>query len=274
MSIRSVIAGAIGIALMSVAQTAPAGLSADKPTVLITGANRGIGLEFVRQLAAADWNVIATARNPDGADELKALAKDNPRIVIEKLDVTDHPGMEALAAKYREQPIDLLLSNAGKTPRYSSAFKPTAGVDYDEARSSYEVNALAPLKLIATFMPNVEKSDGKKIVVISSKAGSFGEGPKMAMMFEYRASKAALNMIVYAASFETARKGIVLTALSPGTVATEAVEGELGFGQDMQMPGAIQPEDSVAGMLEVIDGLTKANNGQFLDYADGRLIPW
>src|SRR5690606_21074466 len=155
--------------------------SAEGPTVFITGANRGIGLEFVRQYADRGWTVIATARNPDGADELKALAKENPRIVIEQLDVTEHARIDELADKYSDRPIDLLLSNAGKTPRYASAFKPTAGVDYGEARQSFEVNALGPLKLIAAFMPLVQKAEDGKIVVLASKAGSFAEGPKMPM---------------------------------------------------------------------------------------------
>jgi NAD(P)-dependent dehydrogenase (short-subunit alcohol dehydrogenase family) len=126
---------------------------------------------------------------------------------------------------------------------------------------------------MSSFLPSVEKSQLKKMVVISSKAGSFPEGPKMPMMYEYRASKAALNMIVYTMSFETAKKGVTLVALSPGTVSTEAAEGELGYGQKMQaMPGSVTPTDSVTSMLKVIDGLTPAQNGQFLDYKDGRVI--
>jgi NAD(P)-dependent dehydrogenase (short-subunit alcohol dehydrogenase family) len=249
--------------------------AADKPTVFITGANRGIGLEFVRQLAARDWQIIATARNPAEATELNALAKADKDITVEALDVTDRAAVDALAAKYKDRPIDILINNAGKTPRYMSAFKPASGVDYDQAMASYQINALGPLKVMSTFLPNVEKSQLKKMVVISSKAGSFPESPKMPMMYEYRASKAALNMVVYTMSFETAKKGITLVALSPGTVSTEAAEGELGYGQKPPaMPGSVTPPDSVAAMLKVIDGLTPAQNGQFLDYKDGRVIPF
>jgi NAD(P)-dependent dehydrogenase (short-subunit alcohol dehydrogenase family) len=247
--------------------------AADQTTVLITGANRGIGLEFVRQLSARDWKIIATTRDPAKAAELQALAKADKDIVIEKLDVTDRPGVDALAARYKDQPIDILINNAGKTPRYMSAFKPSAGVDYDQALQSYEVNALGPLKVMANFLPNVAQSQLKKMVVISSKAGSFPESPKMPMMYEYRASKAALNMIVYTMSFEAAKKGVTVVALSPGTVSTEAVEGELGFGQKVQsMPGSVTPVDSVTAMLRVIDGITPEQNGQFLDFKDGRVI--
>jgi len=260
------------------AATAPvnAVLAADsaKPTVLITGANRGIGLELVRQYSAKDWHIIATARDPAGATELQALAKADPDIVIEKLDVTDHPGVDALAAKYRDQPIDVLLSNAAKTPRYMSAMKGASTIDYEEARNSFEINALGPAKLAAAFLPHVQKSGQKKIAVISSKAGSFAESPKMSMMYEYRASKAALNMIVYTLGYETAKKGVTIAAISPGSVDTKPVEGELGFGSSIKQPGAIPPAESVAGIIRVIDGMTPAQNGLFLDYKDGRVIPW
>ena len=142
--------------------TATAAIEAGKPTVLITGANRGIGLEFVRQLSARDWNVIATARKPEQAEQLQALADADANIVIEQLDVTDHERIAELAEKYRDQPIDILLNNAGLTPRYATAFKRVKGVDFDTARLSFEVNALGPLKMAQQFMPHVAASDQKK----------------------------------------------------------------------------------------------------------------
>lgn len=251
-------------------------LSADaiKPTILITGANRGIGLELVRQYSVMDWKIIATARDVAGATELQALAKTDSDITIEKLDVTDHPGVDVLAAKYRDQPIDVLLSNAGKTPRYMSAMKGSSGINFEEARNSFEINALGSTKLIATFLPLVQKSTEKKIVVISSKAGSFVEGPQMSMMYEYRMSKAALNMVVHTLSYETGKKGVTIVAISPGSVDTKAVEGELGFGTNMRQPGAITVSESVLGIVKVVQGLTPAQNGLFLDFKDGRVIPW
>jgi len=257
------------------AQGALAGLRPDKPTVLITGANRGIGLEFVRQFAVCDFNVIATARDVAGAQELQALAAKDPRIVVEALDVTDHAGIEALAAKYKDQPVDILLSNAAITPRLKTAYTGKAEmVDYEVARRSFETNALGALKVATSFLPQVTASKHKKIVFISSKAGSFGEGPKLPIMFEYRASKAALNMLIYGLSFETRAKGVTTIALSPGTVATEPVEGEFGYGMNIRQPGAIPPADSVSAMLKVINDVTPEQNGQFLDYKDGRVIPW
>ncbi len=264
------------LVLLAAALLSGASLAASpgKPTVLITGANRGIGLELVRQYSARDWKIIATVRDVAGATELRELAKADPDIIVEPLDITDHAGIDALAVKYKDQPIDVLLSNAGKTPRYMSAMKGASTIDYAEARNSYEINALGPAKLIADFLPQVEKSTQKKIAVISSRAGSFAEGPKMSMMYEYRASKAALNMIVYTLGYETAKKGVTIAAISPGQVDTKPVKGELGFGGNFKQPGVIPPADSVAGIIRVIDGLTPAQNGLFLDHKDGRVIPW
>jgi NAD(P)-dependent dehydrogenase (short-subunit alcohol dehydrogenase family) len=244
---------------------ANAGLTAGKTTVLITGANRGIGLEYVKQIAERDWNVIAAVRDPAKATDLQAVAKAHPQVLIEPLDVTDHKAIEALAAKYKDQAIDILLLNAAITPKYASAFKPVAGVDFDMARQSFEVNALAPLKMCQAFMANVAASGKKQIVVISSKGGSFAESPKMPFMYEYRASKAALDMYMYTLAFETPKKGVTLTLLSPGQVNTMA---------GMKQPNAIEPPESVTKMLKVIDSLTPADNGKFLNFEDRREIPW
>lgn len=243
----------------------PAKFAADQPTVLITGANRGIGLEFVEQYIARGWNIIATTRELDSSPELLALAKDYDRLVVEQLDVTDFARIDALDAKYSKQPLDVLLSNAGITPKYKSAFKTVDSVDWDMVRMSLEVNAIAPLKLAQTFMDQVAASQQKKIIVISSKAGSFELSPKMPMMYEYRGSKAALNMYMYALSFETGKKGVTLALLSPGQVNTVP---------NMKLPGAIETDESVTKMLKVIDGLTPAQNGKFLNFEDGAELGW
>lgn len=243
----------------------PSKFAADQPTVLITGANRGIGLEFVEQYIARGWNIIATTRELESSPELLALADDYDRLVVEQLDVTDFARIDALDAKYSEQPLDVLLSNAGITPKYKSAFKTVDSVDWDMVRMSLEVNAIAPLKLAQTFMDQVAASEQKKIIVISSKAGSFELSPKMPMMYEYRGSKAALNMYMYALSFETGKKGVTLALLSPGQVNTVP---------NMKLPGAIETDESVTKMLKVIDGLTPAQNGKFLNFEDGAELGW
>jgi len=235
------------------------------PTLFITGANRGIGLEFIKQYSKLGWNIIATARKPETATDLLAIADDYDRLVIERLDVTNFVRIDELSEKYADQSIDVLLSNAGITPKYKSAFKNVSGVDWDMSMKSLEVNAIAPLKLSQAFMSQVAASEQNKIVIISSKAGSFELGPKMPMMYSYRASKAALNMYIYTLSFETPKKGVIVTLLSPGQVNT--VPG-------MKLPNAIETDESVAKMLKVIDGITPEQNGKFLDYADGRELPW
>ena len=239
--------------------------SADAPTVLITGANRGIGLEFAGQYAERGWNIIATVRKPESATELLTIAENYPQLVIEQLDVTDFARIDELSIKYADQPVDVLLSNAGITPKYKSAFKNVEGVDWDMAVKSFEVNAMAPLKLSQAFMGQVAASTQKKIVVISSKAGSFELSPKMAMMYSYRGSKAVLNMYMYTLSFETPKKDVILTLLSPGQVNT--VPG-------MKIPNAIETDESVSKMLKVIDGLTPEQNGKFLNFEDGSELPW
>ena len=237
----------------------------ENPTVFITGSNRNIGLEFVKQFSENNWNVIATARNPEEAKELQIIATEQDNVVIEQLDVTDHEQIESLAEKYRDQPIDILLSNAALTPRYKSAFKKIKGVDFDIARSSFEINVLGPLKLIQSFMPNVEKSQGKKIIALSSKVGSFGERPKIPFMYSYSISKAALNSLLHTLSFESKRKNIVVVAISPGMVNTTP---------GMKLLGAIEIEESVTKMMQVIDDLTMADNGHFINYEDGRQLAW
>jgi NAD(P)-dependent dehydrogenase (short-subunit alcohol dehydrogenase family) len=163
------------------AQTAWADLDPDKQTVFITGSNRGMGLEFVNQFSDRGWNVIATARKPEAADALNALAATNSNIVIEQLDVTDFDRIAALAEKYKDQPFDILLSNAGITPKYKTAFSRADKIDYDMARRSYEVNALAPLKLSTTFMPNIMAAEDGKIVIITSKGLDSGRSKAQAI---------------------------------------------------------------------------------------------
>jgi NAD(P)-dependent dehydrogenase (short-subunit alcohol dehydrogenase family) len=262
---------ALTLILLTLSSTAWADLDPDSPTVFITGANRGIGLEFVKQYAERGWNVVATARKPAEAEQLQALADTHEQVIIEQLDVTDFDRIDELAAKYTEQTIDVLLSNAGITPKYMSAFKRVNGIDWDMARQSMEVNAIAPLKLSAAFMAAVAASEQKMIIIISSKGGSFGVGPKMPIMYSYRASKTALNMYMYTLSFETPKKGIILTMLSPGQVNTMADREKF---KGIKMPDSIETDESVSKMLKVIDALTPEDNGKFLNYEDGSVIPW
>jgi len=261
----------LSLLLLIISSTAWADLDPASPTVFITGANRGIGLEFVKQYAALGWNVIATTRKPEKAEQLQALVTTHEKIVIEQLDVTDFARIDELAAKYTEQTIDVLLRNAGITPKYKSAFRRVSGVNWDIARNSMAVNAIAPLKLAQAFMAAVAASEQKKMIIISSKGGSFGLSPKMPIMYSYRASKAALNMYMYTLSFETPKKGITLILLSPGQVDT--MEDSDQF-KGIKIPNMIETNESVEKMLKVIDGLTPEDNGKFLTYEDGSVLPW
>ena len=236
-----------------------------RPTVLITGANRGIGFEFVRQLAARDWRVIATTRNPEKADALNALAAEDPNVLVERLDVTDHAGIDALAEQYRDQPIDLLLLNAAMGPTPQTAGRRLAKLDFDVATQSFAVNSIGPMKVAQAFFEQVAASDKKLIAAMSSDSGSFVAGSQAPVLFHYKASKAALNMYMHTLAFETPRRGVTAVMLHPGLVGTNDMLA--------RFPGALKTEDSVSQLLAVIDNLTPADNGRFIDYR-GETMPW
>jgi NAD(P)-dependent dehydrogenase (short-subunit alcohol dehydrogenase family) len=237
----------------------------DKSTVLITGANRGIGLEFVRQFAGRDWRVIATARSPDAAVELQRLAAEDPDIIIEQLDVTDHTRVDALAEQYKDQAIDILLLNAAMGPTPETALSQLATLDWEVGRQSIEVNAIGPMKVSQAFMEHVQASQKKQIIAMSSDSGSFVAGSQAPILYHYKMSKAALNMYLHTLAFETRKRGVTVVMLHPGLVATNP--GLAKF------RGALKTADSVAQMLTVIDGLTPADNGRFIDYR-GASMPW
>ena len=237
----------------------------DKPTVLITGANRGIGLEFVRQFADRDWRIIATTRSPDAAVELQSLAAEDPDIIIEQLDVTDHTRVDALAEQYKEQAIDILLLNAAMGPTAKTAMSQLSTLDWEVGRQSIEVNAIGPMKVSQAFMEHVKASQKKQIIALSSDSGSFVAGSQAPILYHYKMSKAALNMYLHTLAFETRKRGVTVVMLHPGLVATNP-----GLAK---MRGALKTADSVAQMLTVIDGLTPADNGRFIDYR-GESMPW
>ncbi|MGI9329583.1 MAG: SDR family oxidoreductase [Gammaproteobacteria bacterium] len=237
----------------------------EQSTILITGANRGIGFEFVRQMAARDWRVIATTRRPEAADELNALAKADPDIVVEYLDVTDHPAIDSLATRYQDQPIDILLLNAAMGPTPQTAGARLAKLDFEVATRSFAVNSIGPMKVTQAFMPNVALSERKLVLAMSSDSGSFVAGSQAPVLFHYKASKAAMNMYFHTLHFETRRTGVTVVMLHPGLVGTNP-----GL---MRFPGALKTADSVSQLLSVIGGLTPADNGRFINYR-GESMPW
>ena len=242
-----------------------------QPTVFITGSNRGIGLGLVQEFADHGWKVIATCRKPDEAAELQALAKTNNDIIIEQLDVTDFARVDALAIQYREQPIDVLINNAGILPG-EEWDKPFREMNFDYAHKVFEVNTFAPVKIMQAFIQQVAASQQKKIVNVSSQAGAFANTRHQPTRYVYRSSKAALNMFNFDIAPELGQLGITAIALHPGVVASSR---ELAFEEmKKRFPGVITVEESAAKIYQTIAGLIPADNGKFLSYEGGKEMAW
>lgn len=242
-----------------------------QPTVFITGSNRGIGFGLVQEYAVHGWKVIATCRHPQQATELQALARANKDIIIEQLDVTDFARVDALADTYKEQPIDVLINNAGILPgeEWDKSFRE---MNFDYARKVFEVNTFAPVKIMQALLHQVAASEQKKIVNISSQAGSFANTRHKPTRYVYRSSKAALNMFSFDIAPELGQMGITAIALHPGVVASNR---ELKF-EDMKkrFPGVIRVKESAAKIYQTVANLTPADNGKFLSYEGGREMAW
>lgn len=226
------------------------------PTVLITGANRGLGLEYARQYAADGWRVLATCREPAKAGELAGLGGD---VQVYPLDVTDHGLIQSLAKALRKETIDLLLNNAGI---YGPRPCKLGGIDYDAWAEVMNINLMSPFKVCECFRNHVAASDLKKIAIMSSKMGSMGDNNSGAS-YIYRSSKAALNAAMKSLSVDLTPRGISVVILHPGWVRT-----------DMGGPsGLIDASESVSGLRQVIADLTLETTGRFHNY-DGSEIPW
>lgn len=230
-------------------------------TALITGANRGIGLEFCRQYAADGWRVLACSRYPEQSDELNRLASRNPELIkVHALDVADHVEIDRLGQILADESIDLLINNAGIYPDSDkSGFGHT---DYAEWIQAFRINTMAPLKMAETFAAQIARGKQKTIVTITSKMGSISDNSGGGS-YLYRSSKAAVNMVVKSLAIDLKPLGITTVVFHPGWVRT-----------DMGGPNAmISPEQSVSGMRHVISGLAPADSGKFFAY-DGQPIPW
>jgi len=230
-------------------------------TTLITGANRGIGLEFSRQLAEDGWCVLACSRDLEKSDALNKLAAEYPeRITLYALDVTDHGQIEKLSQTLANKPIDLLINNAGVFPDIND--RSFGQTDYDSWAHAFLVNTMAPLKMAEEFIDQVTQSSIKTIVTITSKMGSVADNGRGGS-YIYRSSKSAVNMVMRSIAIDLESSGIISVLLHPGWVRT-----------DMGGPsGLISVEQSVSGMLSVIREVTSADSGKFIAY-DGQIIPW
>jgi NAD(P)-dependent dehydrogenase (short-subunit alcohol dehydrogenase family) len=242
--------------------------AASAPSVLVTGSSRGIGLELVRQYAELGWTVYATARKPlaDYAG-LAALAAKHPNVRYEQLDVVDPASIAALAGRLAGRPIDVLINNAGDTDEFKGQFFPK--LDHDRFRYAMDLNAHGPIRVSEALFPNVLAGAQKKIVAISSLAGSFGAGGGgMPGGYWYKSSKAALNMLMVTLAGDVKPQGVTVVCLSPGQVDTHNYAA-----RGITMPGTIDVTVSVAGLIDVIDRLAIAQTGTFIRYT-GEPQPW
>ncbi|HZV61777.1 MAG TPA: SDR family oxidoreductase [Methylophilaceae bacterium] len=230
------------------------------PTVLITGANRGIGLEFVRQYAEDGWQVHACSRHLDSAALNQLADQYGQNIRLHQLDVSDRNQIDQLAKQLSDTAIDVLINNAGIYPGGNKEIFGT--IDYSAWVNAFEINTMAPLKMAEALVENVNKSHEKKIVNITSKMGSIDDNTSGGY-YLYRSSKTALNMVVKSLSLDLAPRGITTIVLHPGWVQTD-----MG-GSNAPTP----PDRSVAGMRRVIAGLSQKDSGRFYDF-NGQEILW
>jgi NAD(P)-dependent dehydrogenase (short-subunit alcohol dehydrogenase family) len=224
------------------------------PSVLISGANRGIGLELARQYAAEGWTVHATARNPEDAVAVRAFG-DNVR--THRLDVVDAASIAALADSLAGVPIDVLIANAG----LPGDTTPLEEIERAELLRVMEVNSFAPLALATALLPNLEAGQMKIAAAMSSLMSSIGSND-WGTQSVYRASKTALNVIWASLATEWRDRGIACVLLRPGIVKTRMT----GF-------TGLEPEESVSGMRRVLAGITFADSGRLIGY-DGKDVPW
>jgi NAD(P)-dependent dehydrogenase (short-subunit alcohol dehydrogenase family) len=232
-------------------------------TVLITGSNRAIGLEFARQYAEKGWNVIATARTPGKADELKKLAASNKNLVIEELDVTDEAEIAALAKKYHGKSIDVLINNAGIMGAASA--QKYGQFDYRELDKVMAVNVVGPLRISQAFADHVAASRQKKIVCISSGLGFMKMSQYIPNLYFYKISKAGLNIAIGTLANDLRKRDIIVFRLGPGMVNTRMLE-QSGMGGK-----GIEPKKSVAGMITMIEKVTPQMTHDVYDY-DGKKL--
>jgi NAD(P)-dependent dehydrogenase (short-subunit alcohol dehydrogenase family) len=230
------------------------------PSALITGANRGLGLEFARQYLADGWQVYAACRNPASASELRRLAEHRDhKLRILAMDVADPASIHAAATELDGQAIDLLLNNAGIIgPRGQTI----GNIDYEAWANVLDANTMGPMRVSEAFVDNVARSERKLIVTLTSGMGSLADNTSGGSI-AYRSSKAAVNMVMRSLAHDLAPLGITCVVVNPGWVRT-----------DMGGPHAtLTPTESVTMLRHLIETLGPARSGKFFNY-DGREYPW
>jgi NAD(P)-dependent dehydrogenase (short-subunit alcohol dehydrogenase family) len=236
-------------------------------TVLITGANSGLGLEFTKQYVARGWTVIATHRRDTEPESLTVVRDDFPGLRIERMDVTSKAEIDSLAAKLAGEPIDLLINNAGVYQFDGTYANQQFGqLDFEIFDVFTATNIKGPMMVTEAFIDNVRGGELKKIVSITSTHGEITVPPLVEGAFWYGMSKAALNKMMVTLSHVLDDEGITVIVMHPGAVLTER-QAHLTF------PGMIETDFSVGHMIETIDELTLADTGKFFQY-DGEVLPW
>ena len=235
------------------------------PTVLVTGANRGIGLELTRQYAARGWQVIGTARKPSEAKELNALAAASEgRVIVEALDVMDLAAIDALAKKYEGKPVDILFNNAGVTGGGENQ-QFAKNMKWELFDVVFSTNVVGPLKMAEAFLPNLLAGQQKKISNVSSSQGSIGS-TKTGTLYIYRSSKAALNMVMKNLANQLKSKSIAVALIDPGPVDTDMMAS---LPKKMLRPVTTAGSD----LIRITDQLSMENTGTYWTF-DGTVLPW
>ena len=230
-------------------------------TVLITGSNRGLGLEWVRQCAARGCRVVATCRDPDSAADLRSLASQYPGVSLHRLDVSAPDQIADLAEALAGEALDLLVNNAGVFFEHWGE-DAVGNIDYDAWQETFRVNTLGPVRVTEAFLPHLSRGDRPLVLTISSDMGSIAriDAPRN---YAYRSSKAALNAAMHGLALELQPRGIGVLLVHPGWVRTR-----------MGGPSAgTTPEASVKRMLALVDGFESGMSGAFLRL-DGTPLPW
>lgn len=225
------------------------------PTLVITGANRGIGLALTKRYLEAGWTVHATARDPNKAEALKALEG----VTLHQLDVTSQSSIDAFAAGLKGVAVDTLINNAGGMGPRNPTFGDSQLADWAEVLT---INTASPWLVTERLAPNLEAGEGKRVAIVSSQLGSL-KNASAGWPPIYATSKAGVNMVMRQLALVLAEKGITTFTLHPGWVRT-----------DMGGPEAdISPEESAAAIFKLTNGASRDMNGRFFNY-DGTPMPW